>query len=94
MKSLNTNNNNNLVIQSNDILLHVPPDCCSRSISKYFDCCKYIIPQVIQRQWAYLRSKALQLVEHRFFEWLIIASIVASSTTLVSIEKIVEFLFN
>jgi hypothetical protein len=64
--------------------LHMPPDCFPRIISKHFDGCKYIIPQSIQRYWAYLRSKAHRLVEHRFFEWLIIASILASSTTLVS----------
>ncbi len=77
-------NNNNPVIPSNPLLLHMPPDCCPRMISKYFECCKYFIPQIIQQQWTSLRSKAHRLVEHRFFEWLIIASILASSTTLVS----------
>jgi hypothetical protein len=80
-------NNTNPVIPSNTLFLHMPPDCCPRTISKYFDCCGYLIPPIIQRQWVYLRSKALQLVEHRFFEWLIIASILASSTTLVSRKK-------
>jgi hypothetical protein len=62
----------------------MPPDCCPRIISKHFDSYKYLIPKIIQRYWTYLRSKAHRLVEHRFFEWLIIASILASSTTLVS----------
>ena len=87
MKALNTNNNNNNVIPIASpvhLPLHVPPDCCAPSITKHFDCCKSIIPRRIQRQWAHLRSEALRLVEHRFFEWLIIASILASSTTLVS----------
>ncbi len=83
-------NNTNPVIPSNTLFLDMPPDCCPKTISKYFDCCEYLIPPIIQRQWAYLRSKALQLVEHRFFEWLIIASILASSTTLVSRKKILD----
>ncbi|UJR15131.1 hypothetical protein I4U23_002096 [Adineta vaga] len=62
--------------------LHMPPECCPRMISKYFDACKYIIPENIQRRWTFLRSRAHRLVEHRFFEWLIIGSILASSTTL------------
>jgi hypothetical protein len=62
----------------------MPPDCFPRTVSKYFDCCEPIIPKSIQRYYTQLRSKAHRLVEHRFFEWLIIASILASSTTLVS----------
>jgi hypothetical protein len=69
---------------SPNLCLHMPPDCCPRIISKHFDCCKYLIPKIIQQEWTYLRSKAHRLVEHRFFEWLIIASILASSATLVS----------
>ena len=44
---------------------------------------KPLIPPSFERHWTRLRSKAHRLVEHRFFEWLIIASILASSTTLV-----------
>ncbi|CAF3656748.1 unnamed protein product [Rotaria sp. Silwood1] len=84
MKSLNNDNNNptNSTILSYGRILQMPPDCCPRIISKYFDRFKYLIPKTIQQQWTYLRSKAHRLVEHRFFEWLIIASILASSTTL------------
>lgn len=71
-------------IPSPNVFLHMPPDCCPRMISKHFTCCKGLVPKSIQRYWTYLRSKAHRLVEHRFFEWLIIASILASSTTLVS----------
>lgn len=61
-----------------------PPDCFPRWIAKYFSCFAICIPRRIQRHWTYLRSRAHQLVEHRFFEWLIIASILTSSATLVS----------
>jgi len=71
-------------IPSSNLSLLMPPDCCPRIISKQFDSCKYIIPETIQQHWTYLRSKAHRLVEHRFFEWLIIVSILASSSTLVS----------
>ena len=64
--------------------LHRPPDCCPRIILKQFAFCANIIPKDFQQQWTYLRSRAHRLVEHRFFEWLIIGSILASSTTLVS----------
>ncbi|CAF1127680.1 unnamed protein product [Adineta steineri] len=82
-----TINNNNLTPSTSIAPLtyqfrHMPPDCFGRGISKYFDCCQFIIPQKIQRHWTFLRSRAHRLVEHRFFEWLIIASILASSTTL------------
>ena len=87
MKVLNNNNNNNIpVTPANAFLLLMPPDCCPRTISKHFDRFKYLVPQSIKRQWAQLRSRAHRLVEHRFFEWLIIASIIASSSTLVSLE--------
>ncbi|CAF3763063.1 unnamed protein product [Rotaria sp. Silwood1] len=62
--------------------LHMPPDCCPRIISKHFNCCIKCIPINIRQRWTYLRSRAHRLVEHRFFEWLIIGSILASSTTL------------
>jgi hypothetical protein len=64
--------------------LHMPPDCFPKIISKHFSICGKCIPKRFQQRWTYLRSKAHQLVEHRFFEWLIIGSILASSTTLVS----------
>jgi len=65
--------------------LHMPPpDCCPKIISKYFSCCAKCIPERIRQRWTFFRSKAHRLVEHRFFEWIIIASILASSTTLVS----------
>ncbi len=82
MKPLN--NPTTPIVPSSNLSLHMPPDCFPRIISKHFDCCKYIIPETIQQHWTYLRSKAHRLVEHRFFEWLIIASILASSSTLVS----------
>jgi hypothetical protein len=67
--------------------LHRPPDCCPKFILKQFSFCAKIIPQRFQQRWTYLRSQAHRLVEHRFFEWLIIGSILASSTTLVSYFK-------
>ncbi|CAF4109785.1 unnamed protein product, partial [Rotaria magnacalcarata] len=67
---------------TNDETLHMPPDCCPKLVSKYFASCKDMVPKTIERHWTFLRSKAHRLVEHRFFEWLIIASILASSTTL------------
>jgi hypothetical protein len=63
---------------------HMPPDCCPSIISKYFSCCTKFIPKHIQQRWTFLRGKAHRLVEHQFFEWLIIGSILASSATLVS----------
>jgi hypothetical protein len=64
--------------------LHMPPDCCPNIISKRFSSCGKCIPKHIQQRWTFLRSKAHRLVEHRYFEWLIITSILASSATLVS----------
>ena len=61
-----------------------PPDCCPKFIFKRFLCCQPFIPIFLKKNWKTLRSKAHRMVEHRFFEWLIIASILASSTTLVS----------
>jgi hypothetical protein len=65
-------------------ILHMPPDCFPPIISKHFSCCAKCIPKLIQEQWTYLRSVAHRLVEHGYFEWFIIISILASSTTLVS----------
>ena len=73
---------------TDDEKLHMPPDCCPKLISKHFVSYKDMVPEVIERHWTFLRSKAHRLVEHRFFEWLIIASILASSTTLVSLRNI------
>lgn len=61
-----------------------PPDCCSEVVLQYFSFCVPFVPEVVKKYWTLLRSKANRLVEHRFFEWLIMASILASSTTLVS----------
>jgi hypothetical protein len=63
---------------------HMPPDCCPQMISKHFSCCAKCIPKLLQERWIYFRSLAHCLVEHRCFEWIIITSIVVSSTTLVS----------
>ncbi|CAF3629173.1 unnamed protein product [Rotaria sp. Silwood1] len=63
-------------------VLHMPPNCCPTIISKHFSCCAKYIPKLIQEQWTYLRSLVLCIVEHHFFEWFIIISILASSTTL------------
>jgi hypothetical protein len=82
MKPLNNPTSPTIPLSNSHLLM--PPDCCWRTISEHFDGCKDIIPQSIQRRWTCLRGKAHRLVEHRFFEWLIIASILASSTTLVS----------
>jgi len=65
-------------------ILHMPPDCCPKMISKHFSCCTKCVPIVVQERWTYLRSLAHLLVEHRLFEWFIIVTILASSTTLVS----------
>ena len=64
--------------------LHMPRDCFPHIISKHFSCCAKCIPKSIQKGWTYLRSLTHCLVEHRYFEWFIIISILASSTTLVS----------
>ncbi|CAF4138409.1 unnamed protein product [Rotaria sp. Silwood2] len=75
-------NNNSVTPPPTWQILHVSPDCCPQMISKHFSCCAKCIPKLIQKQWTYLRSLTLRFVEHRFFEWLIIISILASSTTL------------
>ncbi|CAF1006440.1 unnamed protein product [Rotaria sordida] len=77
--------NDNSIITINPVIwqdLNMPPDCCPKIISEFFSCYAKYIPINIQQRWTYLRSKAHRLVEHRFFEWLIIGSILASSTTL------------
>ncbi|CAF0840530.1 unnamed protein product [Rotaria sordida] len=83
MQPMNNNNNNNTITsRSTWQILYMPPDCCPTIISKHFSCCVKCIPKFIQEQWRHLRSLAHRFVEHRFFEWVIIASILASSTTL------------
>ena len=74
-------------------ILHMPPDCCPKFIGKRFRCFAKWIPRRIRHRWTYLRSRAHRLVEHRFFEWLIIASILASSSTLVRIRTFFFFSF-
>ncbi|CAF4075639.1 unnamed protein product [Rotaria sordida] len=63
-------------------IVHMPPDCCPKRISKSFSCCTKCIPKLTQEQWTYLRSLVHRFVEHRFFKWFIIISIIASCTTL------------
>ncbi|CAF1923068.1 unnamed protein product [Rotaria magnacalcarata] len=62
--------------------LHIAPDCFPNAISKYFTCCSKCIPKSIQERWTYFRSLAHYIVEHQYFELLIIISILASSTSL------------
>lgn len=63
---------------------HKPPDCCPMMLSKHFSCCVKCIPKSIQAQWIYIRTQAYRIVEHRYFELIIIGSILVSSATLVS----------
>ncbi|CAF1331232.1 unnamed protein product [Adineta ricciae] len=82
MKLMNSHSNTPL---TSPIDLHhrmPPPDCCPKLITKHLSCCAKCIPKPIRQKWTFFRSRTLQLVEHRFFERLIIASILASSTTL------------
>ncbi len=65
-------------------ILHKPPDCCPTIISKHFSCCSKFIPKSIEEHWTYFRSLTHCFVEHRYFEWFIIFSILISSITLVS----------
>ncbi|CAF2652450.1 unnamed protein product [Rotaria sp. Silwood2] len=74
--------NNNSISPPAWQILHMPPDCFPNIISKHFLCCAECIPKRIQERWTYLRSLAHYLVEHQYFECLIILSILASSTTL------------
>ncbi|CAF4218965.1 unnamed protein product [Rotaria socialis] len=62
--------------------LHIAPDCFPNAISKYFTCCSKCIPKSIQERWTYFRSLTHYIVEHQYFELLIIISILASSTSL------------
>ncbi|CAF4403336.1 unnamed protein product, partial [Rotaria sordida] len=50
-------------------IVHMPPDCCPKRISKSFSCCAKCIPKLIQEQWTYLRSLVHRFVELRFFKW-------------------------
>jgi hypothetical protein len=85
MKPLNNKTRPPIVINTHDICVHAPPpDCCPRTISDYFLKYQSCVPLCVQQRWTHLRARVHRLVEHRFFEWLIIASILASSTTLVS----------
>jgi hypothetical protein len=62
----------------------IPPDCCPKLVSTYLCCCCKCVPKGVKERWGYVRSCAHLVVEHRYFEWLIIFSIIISSTTLVS----------
>lgn len=79
--------NNNVVSAPTWQSLHVPPDCCPIMISKHFICCGKLIPKSVQERWTYFRSFAHYIVEHQYFESLIIISILASSTALVSFDN-------
>ncbi|CAF1517833.1 unnamed protein product [Rotaria sp. Silwood1] len=74
--------NNNSISSSAWQILHIPPDCFPNIISKYFTCCGKCIPKSIQERWIYFRSLIHYIVEHQYFEYLIISSILASSTAL------------
>jgi hypothetical protein len=76
--------NDNSILSPAWQILHRPPDCFPNIISKYFTCCGKCIPKSIQERWTYFRSLSHYVVEHQYFEYLIIISILASSTTLVS----------
>ncbi|CAF4713197.1 unnamed protein product [Rotaria sp. Silwood1] len=79
---MQTMNNDSIISNSKWQVLHRSSDCCPILISNHFSCFAKCIPKVIQEQWIYFRSIAHLFVEHRFFEWLIVGSILASSTTL------------
>ncbi|CAF5031784.1 unnamed protein product, partial [Rotaria socialis] len=34
-------------------VVHLPPDCFSNAITKYFACCAKCIPQRMQKRWTY-----------------------------------------
>lgn len=65
-------------------ILDIPPDCCPAPISKHFSRCSLCIPESIKKLWTLTRRQTLRFVEHRYFEWFIIVSILVSSATLVS----------
>ncbi len=69
-------NNNSITSSPTLEIIHMPPDCCPKIISKHFKC--------IPKRWTYIRSLAHYFVEHRYFELIIIISILISSVTLVS----------
>jgi hypothetical protein len=81
MQSMNKNSIGSLPTWQ---IVHMPPDCCPKIISKHFSCCAKCIPKCVEKQWTYLRSLAHCLVEHRYFELIIVISILISSITLVS----------
>ncbi|CAF1538985.1 unnamed protein product [Rotaria magnacalcarata] len=62
--------------------LPMPPDCCPNMISEHFSCCAKCIPKSIEKRWTNIRGRCLRLIEHSYFEWFVIASILASSTAL------------
>jgi len=73
-------NNNSITSSPTWEIIHMPPDCCPKIISKHCTCCDKCIP----KRWTYIRSLAHYFVEHRYFELIIIISILISSITLVS----------
>lgn len=75
--------NSPISIVQSEILTFEPADCCPQVIMKHFRCCSPFVPEIVVKYWKILRTRAHRMVEHRAFEWLIIASILASSTTLV-----------
>lgn len=63
---------------------NLPPDCCPDIIAKHLSRCGQCIPKTVQHRWIFIRGKAHSIVEHFYFEVIIIISILASSVTLVS----------
>jgi len=76
--------NNNCISSPTWKIVHIPSNCFPNIISKYFTCCGKCIPKSIKERWTYFRSLSHCVVEHQYFEYLIIISILISSTTLVS----------
>lgn len=86
MQPMNDNSTSSPACQ----IRHIPLDCFPNLISKHFTCCGKCIPKSIQERWTYFRSLSHCVVEHQYFECLIIISILASSTTLVSEDSKIE----
>lgn len=63
----------------------LPPNCCPSVINKRFIVCDRHIPISMQMKWKRIRLVTHRLVENQVFEWVIIISILASSTALVNL---------
>jgi len=78
------------------VFIQYPDDCCPQCFdSCRCGCCDIVSNSALSRHFWTLRCRAYELVEHRYFETFIIAMIIASSLSLVSImcTMIVRFLF-